>query len=64
MPHAESTDATRRDHDAADLELARHVGDVQARRAAEETSVKRRGSTPRRTDTSLMPSAMLVLTTR
>ena len=64
MPHAESTAATfgtmtRRIS-------SRRATSVTCRPAAppKATSVKPRGSTPRRTDTSWMPSAMFVLTTR
>ncbi len=64
MPQAESTEATR--GTTTRLISSMRATSVMCSPAAppNESSVKRRGSAPRRTETSRMPSAMLVLTTR
>ena len=64
IPHAESTDAAR--GTTMRVISSMRATSVMCRPAAppKERSVKRRGSAPRRTDTSRMPSAMFVSTTR
>ncbi len=64
MPHADSTAATRgtitRDRSSCRAMSVACSPDAPPK----ASKAKRRGSTPRRTETSRTPSAMVVLTTR
>ena len=64
MPHADSTAATR--GTTTRVRSSWRATSVTCSPAAppNDSSANRRGSTPRRTETRRMPSAMLVLTTR